>query len=108
MRKLGVINRTQVATYAVDQVASHKAEEEKFIFKIALRANARALTLNEDEALRCYNLISTVHNSVCPLRLNALLEANFDDFFHDVKGIMNYFDIASMEFTNCWEPRFAA
>lgn len=44
----------------------------------------------------------------CPLKLQALLDADDANFAHDVFGIRRYMDRTTGQLTDCFLPRFAA
>jgi len=43
-----------------------------------------------------------------PLRLDDLLAADDMNFFHDIFGIERHFNSMTLEYENCFVPRFAA
>jgi hypothetical protein len=51
--------------------------------------------------------IEATHNNGCPLRLAALLEANYSELVHDVIGIWNNLDRETGQLKNCFQPRYA-
>jgi hypothetical protein len=44
---------------------------------------------------------------ICPLDLARLLTADEDNFWHDIAGIVEHFDLATKTFRLAFAPRFA-
>jgi hypothetical protein len=52
--------------------------------------------------------ITVVHEYICPLRLEDLLNADDGNFSHDIGGIHQHLDAAGRRLNDCFWPRFAA
>lgn len=48
-----------------------------------------------------------VHDSICRLLLQQLLDADDYNFAHDIGGIHRHLDVAGMTLRDCFVPRFA-
>jgi len=51
--------------------------------------------------------LKTCHEEICPLRLDAMLDADVGNLMHDVYGIHQHMDILDRSFRECFRPRFA-
>ena len=51
--------------------------------------------------------LDACHSNGCPLKLEALLEADDFNFAHDVFGIRRHLDRSTGELGGCFLPRFA-
>jgi hypothetical protein len=52
--------------------------------------------------------VEACHCNGCPLRLEALLEADDVDFVHDIGGITTHLDRQTGALTDCFVPRYRA
>lgn len=57
--------------------------------------------------LGCLMDIEAVHNSI-GLKLTDLLEADDDNFGHDISGIHRHLNRETLELEDCFVPRFAS
>lgn len=83
--------------------------EPELLKMIAARAARMVykLTGNEVRPEFIESELRVVHFDICTLRLQDLLDANEDDFAHDIAGIHDHLDIIDASFRNKWWPRFA-
>ena len=79
-------------------------EEKLLIADIAKRADEKGLLLFD--RLSLIMDIENVHKEI-GLRLTDLLNADDENFAHDIVGIQQNFDRASKKLTNLFLPRFA-
>ena len=84
-------------------------EDNELIRKIASRAEmSYAWRGNyQIEAAYISSEVKIVHEFICKLRLRELLDADENDFLHDVCGIHDNLDILDGGFRNGFRPRFA-
>lgn len=76
---------------------------------IARRAVAMAKELGvQYDQMTAVMDIDATHCNGCPLKLQALLEADDTNFAHDVFGIRRHIDRTTGELLNCFVPRYAA
>jgi hypothetical protein len=79
------------------------------IIKIARRAVAMAADAGEDYKQQDAVMdITAVHLNDCPLRLEALSEADNFNFAHDVFGIRRHLNRETGKLENFFSPRFSA
>lgn len=84
-------------------------EESKVIRAIAHRAKALAAKHGADlPVLEAVMDIEATHSNGCPLKLEALLEADDFNFSHDVFGIRRHIDRETGRLGNHFLPRFHA
>ena len=82
--------------------------ETKLINRIA--NGARAMSADAGHEWRkdhAFMDIAACHEK-CPLRLNALLQADDFNFAHDVFGINRHLNRETYELEDCFVPRYAA
>ena len=83
-------------------------EDTEIIAKIAKRTNSMALKLGYTYDVLSGSMdITATHLNGCPLKLNALLEADDADFAHDTLGIRHHIDRETGQLQNCFDPRYA-
>lgn len=84
--------------------------EMEIILEIADRAETlarKAYGVQEfDKTSLVMDLDACISNG-CPLRLDALRDADDSNFSHDVFGITRHMDRQTGELTDCFLPRFA-
>jgi hypothetical protein len=90
------------------------SEEKSLIAKIAERSSKLRATPPQnvvqtgiDNFQRILDL-TACHTGRCPLLLEKLLSASYDDFVHDVWGIGSNIDRRTGALKNHFRPRFAA
>lgn len=83
-------------------------QDFEIIEKIAERAYmmARSQGVEYDMTSLAMQVIAC-HLNGCPLKLQALLDADNFNFSHDVFGIANHIDRKTGKLTRCFLPRFA-
>lgn len=79
-------------------------EEKQTIFDIAKRADEQGLLMS-DRATLVLDL--TIAHNQFKLNLNELLNADDENFTHDIVGIQKNVDRNKMEVANLFVPRYA-
>lgn len=83
-------------------------QENRIIRDIARRTVAQAIKAGLHYDLMDAEMdVTAVHCNGCPLRLEALLEADDFNFTHDVFGILRHLDRTTGKLQNFFTPRFA-
>lgn len=81
-----------------------EAHEVKAIFAIADRVIG--IVKGADQLTVALELMEC-HNKVCPLKLEALAEADDFNLMHDVSGIFRHMDSKAGKLNDCFLPRYA-
>lgn len=79
-------------------------EEKQTIFDIAKRADEQGLLMSDRVTLV---LDLTIAHNQFKLNLNELLNADDENFTHDIAGIQKNVDRNKMEVVNLFVPRYA-
>jgi hypothetical protein len=83
-------------------------EENRLIEQIAARASSMYKTYGiKINAEFIASELKIVHNEICQLRLQELLDADAEDFAHDIAGIHQHINIIDASFREGFSPRFA-
>jgi hypothetical protein len=84
-------------------------QEYELIIKIAKRAN---LIYRENGVLidpvHIMMDLTATHLNGCPLKLQAMLDADDLNLMHDIAGIDRHLDRDTGKLTGCFDPRFSA
>ena len=77
------------------------------ISEIAKRAHQNFGSLTGRKPIDFVMDITAVHANGCPLRLQALLDADEFNFTHDVLGIYRHLDRDTGQLGDCFTPKYA-
>lgn len=98
----------EVANVQIDW-SKNSEEDQQLCYEIAKRACELLRTYAKGEHADTQSLVMDVEaaNIVCPMRLEELLEADDENFAHDVFGIERHINRETGQLDNCFLPRFA-
>ena len=97
----------KTATKRIDwSTLSTSLDDLKLIKKIVKRAAAEGFRLAPLDPQDLELDLEATHSNGCPLRLQALLDADRFNFAHDVCGIQAHMDRETGQLTNHFLPRF--
>lgn len=83
-------------------------EDADLLAAILKRAKREAKKVGiELDSLSCHMDLTACHANGCPLKLQALLDADGFNFVHDVWGIQRHINRTTGQLENCFLPRFA-